>query len=242
MKKLKVILILLTLISIEIVNGSSDFKLINAPTGLILGNAQSFSQLTFEDNGNIRIESNVGILNFFEFGVSLLAENVIGNSDVIINIPAPYMAFQILSPKINFPLYTKIGWDGKDIIPTFSHLDSSRRGMFLSMTKVFKSNKKQFGTMTFGTHIPFIADNYMGFYFLSNFYFTKFLTVYLNLDDFGGVYFSGSQSGVVFKDLFRFGSAVEINMNSNWGIGFQFFVDGNGNFYRYFFVRYMRWL
>ncbi|MCD6580040.1 hypothetical protein J7L48_11260 [bacterium] len=242
MKKLKVILILLTLIFIEIINASNDFKLINAPTGLILGNAQSFSQLTFEDNGNIRIEANVGILNFFEIGVSLLTENVIGNSNIIVNVPAPYLGFQILSPKMNFPFYTKLGWDGKDIIPMFTHLNPSRRGMFLSMTKLFKNNKKLFGTMTLGTHIPFINDNYMGFYFLSNFYFTKFITIYFNLDDFGGVFLSGSQSGFDFKDFFRFGSAIEANMNNNWGIGFQFLLDGNGNFYRYFFVRYMRWL
>ncbi len=241
MKNSKKILALCVLISLSAaVFGVPDFKIINPPTGLVLGNSEFYSQLQFEASGDLRLEVDIGFFEIFEIGASFLIGGLIGNDTISLDVPRPYVAVQLVNPKMGLPFYMKIGWDGKDPLPAYP-LDDSQRGLFLSFTKYFKDNAKEYGSATLGFHSPFIADNYIGFYFCGNFYLTKLFTVNLILDDFFGVFLNDGQP---FKnaEFLQGGPGVQINLNRMWSMGFQFLFDNNGAFYRYFYVTFNRWL
>ncbi len=239
MRNLKKIFLILGLLFISMhLYSNSEFKIVNLPTGMVLDNSEFFSQLQFEDNGNIRLEIDAGAFKLLEFGVSLLFTNVIGSNAIGVDIPKPYIAVQLLSPKMDVPLYMKLGWDGKDILPLYSI--NSRRGLFLSLTKLFKGNKKEYGSFTLGFHSPFIDENYIGFYLAGNFYLTKAFTIYFIFDDSLGFFLD--EAPFKSTNFFQGGPAIKINMNRNWGLGLQFLFDNNGDCYRYFFVHYTRWL
>ncbi len=243
MKTLKIIFpILILLLFSHTIAGGTEFKIINSPTAFLLENSEYFSQLQFEDNGNIRFEAEIGAFNWIEIGISMLLENIIGSDSVSVDIPQPYVAVKLLTPSMGAPFYMKIGWDGKDILPQYpASLSSSRRGLFLSATWHFQDDKKEYGTITTGFHSPFIEENYIGIYLSANLYMTKLLTLYFVLDDAAGFFISETEP-FKWTDFVQGGPGIKLNMNRNWGLGLQFLFDGRGNFYRYFFVHFTRWL
>jgi hypothetical protein len=96
----------------EMASAPTNYEMVEAPTAYILmhGGYDIVTQLY--DNGGLFVRANVGFKDFFMFGFSANATDVIGQGTIQIQTPRLFLKFKLLDQK-TAPVALAVAWDDR---------------------------------------------------------------------------------------------------------------------------------
>ncbi len=96
----------------EKVASPTNYEMVEAPTAYILPHGGYDVVTRIYENGGVFLRANVGFEDFFMFGFSGNATNVIGSGTIEIQAPRLFLKFKVLDQK-NSPVALGLGWDDR---------------------------------------------------------------------------------------------------------------------------------
>jgi len=92
--------------------GPTNYEMVEAPTAYTLMHGGYDLVTRIYENGGLFLRANVGFQDFFMFGFSANAANVIGQGTIQIQTPRLFLKFKVLDQK-NSPVALAVGWDDR---------------------------------------------------------------------------------------------------------------------------------
>ncbi len=96
----------------EAVSSPTNYEMVEAPTAYTLAHGGYDLAAKMYENGGLFLRANIGFQDFFMFGFSGNATNVVGNGTIQIQTPRLFLKFKILNQK-NSPIALAAGWDDR---------------------------------------------------------------------------------------------------------------------------------
>ncbi|HTC22649.1 MAG TPA: hypothetical protein VK859_17465 [bacterium] len=90
----------------------TNYEMVEAPTAYILMHGGYDLVTEMYENGGLFVRANVGFKDFFMFGFSANATNVIGQGTIQIQTPRLFLKFKLLDQKSS-PLALAVAWDDR---------------------------------------------------------------------------------------------------------------------------------
>ncbi len=96
----------------EIASSPTNYEMVEAPTAYILMHGGYDLVTRMYENGGLFVRGNVGFKDFFMFGFSANATNVVGQGTIQIQTPGIGLKFKVLDEKVA-PVAVAVGWDNR---------------------------------------------------------------------------------------------------------------------------------
>ncbi len=96
----------------DVAAGPTNYEMVEAPTAYTLMHGGYDLVTKMYENGGLFLRANVGFQDFFMFGFSANATNVIGSGTIQIQTPRLFLKFKILDQK-TAPVAVALAWDDR---------------------------------------------------------------------------------------------------------------------------------
>lgn len=96
----------------EIASSPTNYEMVEAPTAYTLMHGGYDLVTRMYENGGLFVRGNVGFQDFFMFGFSANATNVVGQGTIQIQTPGIGLKFKVLDEKVA-PVAVAVGWDNR---------------------------------------------------------------------------------------------------------------------------------
>ncbi len=96
----------------DVVAGPTNYEMVEAPTAYTLAHGGYDFVTKLYENGGLFLRANVGFQDFFMFGFSGNATNVIGQGTIQIQTPRLFLKFKVLDQK-TAPMALAVAWDDR---------------------------------------------------------------------------------------------------------------------------------
>jgi len=96
----------------EVAAGPTNYEMVEAPTAYVLMHGGYDLVTKLYENGGLFLRANVGFQDFFMFGFSGNATNVIGQGTIQIQTPRLFLKFKVLDQKTS-PVALAVAWDDR---------------------------------------------------------------------------------------------------------------------------------
>ena len=96
----------------ELASAPTNYEMVEAPTAYTLMHGGYDIVTRIYENGGLFLRANVGFQDFFMFGFSANAANVIGQGVIQIQTPRVFFKFKVLDQK-NSPVALALAWDDR---------------------------------------------------------------------------------------------------------------------------------
>ncbi len=210
--------------------GPTNYEMVEAPTAYTLAHGGYDLVTKMYENGGLFLRANVGFQDFFMFGFSANATNVIGRGTIQIQTPRLFLKFKILDQKTS-PVALAAAWDdrgyGTEIAGRF--IPGLQKGFYAVVSREFS----QLGFIQLHGGVNAVKfDNFDASQDLGAFLGTSFavappLAFNLELDK-------------IFTNALQFNANVVFNVDNPLRVGVDFRDINNGPaFSRIVRVQYM---
>ncbi len=96
----------------EVATSPTNYEMVEAPTAYLLMHGGYDLVTRMYENGGLFVRGNVGFEDFFMFGFSVNATNVVGQGTIQVQTPGIGLKFKVLDEKIS-PVALAVGWDNR---------------------------------------------------------------------------------------------------------------------------------
>ncbi len=96
----------------DVASSPTNYEMVEAPTAYILMHGGYDMVTELYENGGLFVRADVGFKEFFMFGFSANATNVVGQGTIQIQTPRLFLKFKILDQKSS-PLALAVAWDDR---------------------------------------------------------------------------------------------------------------------------------
>lgn len=96
----------------DVASAPTNYEMVEAPTAYVLMHGGYDLVTRMYENGGLFIRGNVGFEDFFMFGFSANATNVVGQGIIQVQTPGIGLKFKVLDEKIS-PVALAVGWDNR---------------------------------------------------------------------------------------------------------------------------------
>lgn len=96
----------------DLASAPTNYEMVEAPTAYTLMHGGYDMVTRLYENGGLFLRANVGFQDFFMFGFSGNATNVIGQGTIQIQTPRLFLKFKVLDQKTS-PVALGVGWDDR---------------------------------------------------------------------------------------------------------------------------------